>query len=294
MIGLLPAVQATHIQGGEVTWECQGSGEFVFTLKLIRNCPGIALPTSQTLTVQDHPSVSSISLSQVNSYQLSYNCNGTPFSCANGDPVNEVIVYESAPIALPGVPPASGWVFIWNTCCRQPGLINMANPNGEDVTIYGAMYPWNGTNMYPCFDNSPTLDAPAEHIAPVGAWQSLHSNPTDVDRDSIVVELMPVLGSYTAPFNTNALPTTNYAIGYSASNPISGFHAFNSESGVIDYLPTTIGLFSYATKYSAYKDNILVSETMRDAVVMVANASDTIGPVIHPPYNNTTHRYLSC
>ena len=40
-------IKATHLMGGEITWECiktgSKSGQYVFQMKLYRDCQGVAL-----------------------------------------------------------------------------------------------------------------------------------------------------------------------------------------------------------------------------------------------------------
>ena len=41
-------MQATHLMGGEITWECikvgPDAGKYIFKLKLYRDCDGVSLP----------------------------------------------------------------------------------------------------------------------------------------------------------------------------------------------------------------------------------------------------------
>ena len=74
-------VNATHIMGGEITWECikdptdPNVGDYIFTMKLYRDCDGTTLSTfSQTIDVWDHPSVTQISVDFVSSSDISPNC----------------------------------------------------------------------------------------------------------------------------------------------------------------------------------------------------------------------------
>ena len=84
-------VKATHLMGGEITWECiktgSKSGHYVFQLKAYRDCQGIALPSgSINLSTHNIPSISSITLYNVSINDLSPDCNtidgpNAEFSC---------------------------------------------------------------------------------------------------------------------------------------------------------------------------------------------------------------------
>ena len=40
---------ASHLMGGEITWECQSNGQFIFQLKVYRDCNGINQSTFVSL-----------------------------------------------------------------------------------------------------------------------------------------------------------------------------------------------------------------------------------------------------
>ncbi|MDA0890015.1 MAG: hypothetical protein O3A52_02545, partial [Bacteroidetes bacterium] len=73
---------ATHIMGGEITWECikdpsdPNVGKYIFKMKLYRDCDGlISLPTAaQTLYVWNHPSVTQITVDWILATDISPNC----------------------------------------------------------------------------------------------------------------------------------------------------------------------------------------------------------------------------
>lgn len=286
LICLLPAANASHEAGGSITWECTPSGEFVFTLKIARYCSGIALPGAQTLAVHDHPTVSSIALTQVATNDLTPVCNpnGAGLDCANGDPGTvEQYVYESAPIQLSGVPPAQGWAFTYTGCCRQGNIVNLTNPFAVGTTLYGIMYPWNGTNMYPCFDSSPELDVPAQTLVCNNDPTSLHLNGTDVNRDSLVFEMTSSLLELSGTFSSTNPGPVSFVAPFSGTQPLPGWTSMDPQVGVIEFTPNMAGLFNYTTKVLAYRDGLLVSETIRDGNIQVMNCANTTGPTLNAP-----------
>ncbi len=59
--------KASHLEGGEITWECIKSGPtagmYIFKLKVYRDCNGITVSTAaQNLVVHNHPSILSITV----------------------------------------------------------------------------------------------------------------------------------------------------------------------------------------------------------------------------------------
>ena len=49
ILGISFQVKASHLMGGEITWECLKSGpnvgQYIFTLKIYRDCSGITVST---------------------------------------------------------------------------------------------------------------------------------------------------------------------------------------------------------------------------------------------------------
>ena len=121
---------ATHLMGGEITWTCikdpssPDVGKYIFRMKLYRDCDGTTLSTiSYPLDIWNHPTGNQVTLYWIESNDISPDCDvsnsGNPaLDCAT-NPVGAVeeYIYESQPIALPGIPPANGWHFTWDSCC---------------------------------------------------------------------------------------------------------------------------------------------------------------------------------
>ncbi len=115
---------ASHLKGGEITWKCNGNGQFIFQLKIYRDCNGINLGTVQNLRVDGHPTLTTIVLIFNTSYDL------TPPGCGNScnSPNNfggatQEFIFKSNPITINGTPPSTstGWTFYWDEeCCRNP------------------------------------------------------------------------------------------------------------------------------------------------------------------------------
>ena len=169
------SLRATHYMGGEITWECipagqPDSGQFIFTMKVYRECytsnGGSALNFNGPQTINSNSPAGSITVTEIagwpkdispvcnnNSSFPHITCTGMAAGAGNMGACQEHI-YKSSPITLNGIPPASGWKFSWSSCCRN----SAANVTGQPGWYLRAiMYPYNNTNTYPCFDNSPTF-----------------------------------------------------------------------------------------------------------------------------------------
>jgi hypothetical protein len=63
LIILISALQtnASHLMGGEITWQCLPTGEYKFFMKLYRDCNGVSFsPVGVSLDVSNKPGLTSI------------------------------------------------------------------------------------------------------------------------------------------------------------------------------------------------------------------------------------------
>ena len=110
-------MQATHLMGGEITWDCikvgPDAGKYIFKLKLYRDCDGITLSTAaQTLEMWGAGApFTTITLDFDTVIDISPLCDVQNSGYAALDCVNNPIgaveeyIYISQPIAIVGLPP---------------------------------------------------------------------------------------------------------------------------------------------------------------------------------------------
>ncbi len=307
---------ADHNAGGELTWKCKANGKFVFTLKLYRYCEGINLGSSAL--VQSNGPVSSFSLTRVLTQDISpkcydstqwMNCYGT-----NSGFTIEENIYVSGDITLTGVPPSTGWDFYWSSCCRPApaiyfwgALVDNLEPQNQSYRIKATMFPYNGQNTNPCYDNSPTFASTPTTIICTGYPFTYNHNAVDEDLDSLTF-------TWTAPLNsqgnsvsyathTNTSQTTPRgsgggfivpAPGFSASVPLPWAHSNMSLNNVpatmdlftgeINFTSFTKGQYATAVLVTSYRCGIKISEIMRDIPVTLLSCPPT--PTIPPLSNN--------
>ena len=83
-------------------------------------------------------------------------------------------IYQSQPVNLPGIPPATGWHFWWGSCCRNAAIVNIINPDSYGFTLRAIMYPYTippsatPENTSPCFDSSPQFNEQPKTIICTG------------------------------------------------------------------------------------------------------------------------------
>lgn len=298
-------VKASHYMGGEIIWECipagqPNAGKFIFTMKVYRECNGIQFGSSQTLSTT-HPSVSSIPMSEISGWpkDISPVCNsnltgpGLHITCAGANANNtgavEEHVYRSSPVQLTGVPPAQGWMFYWGSCCRNP-CTNIASSSSKSWRLRAIMYPYQNTNMYPCYDNSPTFAEVPQTVICTGYPFQYNHNAFDKELDVLSF-------AWGQPLLSTGSPLGGYNPGYSFNNPLPGpmqnpnnvAATVDPNIGTISFTSYTSGAFVTSTKVTAYRCGVKIAEIWRDMqVVLLACGGTNAPPTVTPPFNSGT------
>ncbi len=264
------STNASHIIGGEITWECHDAGEFIFKMKVFRDCGGIEYPFSLVnLEVYANPlprgsnnaPISTILLYPDSStflnhqngtrhFECSIGDDTTGFSCLSGDRgVIQVFHFQSLPMVIRGTPPPTGWRFVYTPpCCRS----DFQNLKGSSAIFQSIMYPdVNGSDVYPCRNSSPVF--PETPLSLLGISDTLSFNgfsAFDKDFDSLVY-------SWDRPTDTpGGSPTpVAYNSGYAYNNPTPDQN-FNSKNMPATLDPNT-GLVRLAV-YDNYNDKFLL------------------------------------
>lgn len=289
---------ASHLMGGEITWECLSGGQYRFTLKLYRDCNGIPGPGNALLRVHNHPSVTSIPMTLISQIDISPQCSGTGpnITCAGGGAgAVEEFIYESAPVILQGVPPAQGWIFTFDHCCRNGAITNLQNPNTHGFTLRAVMYPYNGQNEDPCFDSSPVFAERPATIVCTGSPFTYNHNAYDRDLDSLSYSwadpLNDFVGAFVYPTNPQPIP---FASGYSITSPLPSTiqdtnnvpAVINTYTGEISFTSFTAGNFVTTVKVEAWKCGQKVAEIFREIQIVLIPCGLNTPPDVTPPFQD--------
>lgn len=291
-------LRATHVMGGEITWTCQG-GNYVFELIFYRDCNGAEVNTiSETIQVWNNPNLTSINVQFVSRTDISPFCNPvtnspSPLTCGvgasggNGIGAIEKVVYRSAPIAIPGTPPVSGWVFTAQNFSRSNAITNLVDPSNYGITISAHMYaiPNAGNG---CVDNSPRFLQEPYLVSCAGTPYAYNMNPVDPDLDSITVSFgtpynNSITGAYNPPISPIAIP---YETGFSATSPTpdNTFNAanvassLNSSTGEFTFTSNTVGNFIVKIIVKSYRQGVLIAQVEREMQLVVLNCLPTNNP----------------
>jgi hypothetical protein len=310
---LLQKVQASHLMGGEITWTCQGGGQYIFTMKLYRDCNGSTVAPVVNIDVANYTPATSITLNLISQTDISPVCNaaGPSITCADamgmpGWPSSSTPVagavqettYQSGLIALSGVPPPGGWIFTYTGCCRNGSISNLQSPSGYGYTLRAIMYNYNGQNASPCFDSSPKfLELPSTVIC-TGSPFTYNHNAYDPELDSLHYSWAEPLDDYTGPYSpsTNNPGTVPFSTGYTYNSPLPGTlqnplnvpATINPSTGEISFTSYTQGSFMTVVKVEAWKCGQLVAEIYREIQIVLLPCGSNTGPsVTYTAYQDT-------
>ena len=303
------SLRATHGMGGEITWECQGGGDYVFELTFYRDCNGFEVNTTfEELRVWGHPTVSTIEVDFISRVDISPSCTAAggavPFDCGtgvgggNGVGAVEMITYRSAPVTLAGTPPSGGWHFTYENFSRSGNLTNISNPTTYGITLTASMFPIPGSTGG-CIDSSPNFLQAPYVVSCAGQPYSHNPHAVDQDLDSLHFEWGSPLdyfpsGSFNPPTNPSPVP---FEPGFSFNNPTpdASFNPGNvpanldTNNGAIEFTSFTQGNFATKVLVSSYRQGVKIATVEREVQLIVSNCTGAnTPPTVAAPFDNNT------
>ncbi|MEO5570698.1 MAG: T9SS type A sorting domain-containing protein [Bacteroidia bacterium] len=288
---------ASHGMGGEITWTCDGTGNYIFQLKFYRDCNGIPGPSGPLSLSTNVAGVPTIAMPLVSQTDISPDgsagtgnapcptCVGA--SGATAGAVEEYI-FASAPTVLTGVPPAGGWAFWWGDCCRSASLANISNGGSLGFALRAKMFPFSGQASGLCSDNSPAFAEKPSVIICTGYPFTYNHLAIDPEADSLNY-------SWAAPIDNVPYPWTPYipfSAPYSITSQVPGSPTLDGHSGQIAFNSSLGGYYATVIEVDAYKCGTKVAEIYREInVVLISGCTIPVAgnplnypPVISPPF----------
>ncbi len=301
-------VEASHIMGGSITYECMGNGDYVFQLVFYRDCNGAQVNTnSQTLRIWNHPTLTSITVPYVSTEDISpegtqasggpqcFNCNTPNGNIGIGS--IQRITYRSAPVNISGVPPAQGWVITFDDFSRNGNITNLQNPLNYGITLTAKIFNVNAQNNA-CHDNSPQFLQNPHFVSCAGKPFKLNLNPVDPDLDSLEISFdQPLNNLNNNPYSEGVNPSTvPFVSGFSATDPtpttamMAGNQnaQLNPLSGEITFLSNLTGNFNVKIKVTSFRNGLRISEVVYEMQLIVTNCTGNNNPpVITAPFSGS-------
>lgn len=274
LLAMSMTLHATHIVGGEISYEDLGGGTYRIRLVVYRDCGpanangtgfddaasvGIFNAAGQLIDVVNIP-ISFQNVSEV-PVVLENPCGTPPPSvCVEQAVYQQVVEIGESP---------NGFTLSYQRCCRNPSIINLTNPDDAGAT-FTTQIP--GTNVTEDDNSSPVWNSLPPVALCAGFDFFFDHSAADADGDSLAYSLCsPMFGgtpNEPAPNPPNGPPYTdvNWAPGYSATNPIDGDPSFEIDpvTGFLTGMPTQAGQYVIGICVEEWRDGQLLSNSNRD------------------------------
>ncbi len=284
--------KATHLIGGEITYQCIGYNEtndtysYEVTLTVYRDCG----PANVNNTFFDDVAYIGVYEgtflydteliyypgfnSNINT-DLNSECVSVPISAC----VQKAVYISTITLDFDN----GGYDLVYQRCCRNWSISNINSAGATGMTLHAFIpEPVDSTcNSSPTFDVLPPAFLCNDYDL------DLDFSASDADGDSLVYELCtPFYGASVddpQPFEPEAPPFYNvsWSSSYSASAPFSTVNGLdlNSQTGILTGTPNEIGIFAIAICVKEYRNGVLLSQISRDYQINIYNCPSTIESV---------------
>ncbi|MFN2428963.1 MAG: PKD domain-containing protein [Cryomorphaceae bacterium] len=280
-------VEAEHIIGGEMYYECLGGNEYLITMKLYRDCnsSGAQFDDPATFGVFDENNgfVTTFTRPVTNvtfiEPDLSSPCLSFPPDICVQEGVYE-FTYE-----FPNN--TQGFQLVYQRCCRNATILNLTDPGAQGLTILAEIPPGDVAecNSRPSFNNfPPPVLCAQENLV-------FDHSASDLDGDSLAYSLCsPFIGGTQAdpapsPPSAPDYDEVNWAPGFTPNDPITGDPGLEIDpiTGELTGVPTVLGQYVVGVCVEEWRDGVLLSVNTRDFQFNVAVCEPTSEAIIEEP-----------
>jgi len=193
-------VQASHLAGGEINYECLGNNQYRISLILYQDCAGASMQMSESLNISSTNcglTLPSLNMPLDTSYEVSScplntNCNGGQNPGIRKYVYTNILIFPQA---------CTDWILSWSDCCRNIGITNL-------VSNQASFYIEAGINSTIC-NSSPVFSTQRINYFCAGQCYEYNNGGYDPDGDSLLYALTcPLEGVNNCLSNVAGLSTT--------------------------------------------------------------------------------------
>lgn len=266
-------MEASHFMGGEISYEHISGNDYKIRLKIIRDCGGIPLGTSQSIEVSSPgASTSYLTLNRVSTTDVTQICPGQVSKCASasGQFGSEEHIFE----ATRSLPPLANNGFytlaLTGACCRNSAITNLQNPSSHQLYISTTLNP-NLTLK----NNSPKILNRAVAYFCNNKPAVISPNAYDKDGDQLKYSFVNPKSSA-----TNPIP---FSSGLSVSNPLisSSPITINPTTGEIRFTPSQQQVAVWSVLVEEFRGGIQIGSMVHEMQIWITNCNNN-PPVINP------------
>ncbi|RIV18671.1 gliding motility-associated C-terminal domain-containing protein [Fibrisoma montanum] len=307
LLASLP-LHANHLIGGELGMTYLGKpGQFrVFMKQHWNEDPNDPTRTANESSLsiyvfsrRTNTYMESIPLRQTNNRPLIYQ---NP-ACAKANKLQNVeVTYEADhQFDVNRYNDPDGYYLVWERCCRNSDLINIANAGQAGIVLY-LQFPAMRSNGQDIVNSAPEFSTVPGTYACLNQPFQLAFNATDPDGDQLSYRLVTPWSGYTTqtaplgnPTPRTSYPTIRWQTGYGDNNIIPGSVPLqiNASTGQLSLSANRTGLFAFAVEVTEQRNGQVIGLTRREFYLLVVDCSKS---TLEPPVisrNNTPVQTVS-
>ncbi|MEO8150846.1 MAG: gliding motility-associated C-terminal domain-containing protein [Bacteroidia bacterium] len=287
--------EAFHIVGGDFTCKWIGpNNNFEVTMKMFRDCWATnGAQFDQSINIGVYDKVTNVlqtsfvmNLGTITTLHYAGNlCSDPPNVCVEQGTYIQTVTIPDNP---------HGYYLIWERCCRNITVINIANPSAEGMGFYLEIANPALHNSSPVFLNAPLPYMCQDQLFNYnfGGW--------DTDGDSLSFSFdAPLAGGHTSSSNPNPYSASGpgagnlipapapyynvgWAPGYSVANIIDGNPTLGIDplTGKMTAVPLSTGLFAMAVEMKEWRNGVQIGLVRRELEFVVIVCSGNILPTV--------------
>ena len=261
--------QASHAAAADLSYTCIGNNRYQITLKMYRDCGGIALPPVPSIDITGSNSCNgffqslNLSLTSITEIPIACNIFSGQSTCNGGTiPGYQENIYTGI-LDMSAFPTGCTWTISYSSCCRNAAITNLVNPSSQSLYIETTLLDGNITcNSSPSFANIPIF------VVCDSIVQSVSNSIIEPDGDSLVYSLVAPLTAANTPIN--------YNLGFTPTAPLNTLSGvnFNTQNGQLIFTPTTNQVVLMDVFVEEYRAGVLIGYTRRTMQVVVTSCNN--------------------
>lgn len=270
LVQLPNALFATHVQGGDITYECLGGNQYRIQMALYRDCAGVAAPNTITVNAKSATCAEdfNITLNRVagTGVEVSPICPSLQTVCTGGSyPGVQEYIYQGI-VTLPAQ--CADWVFSSNIAARNSAISTIVDPANQNLYIESHLDNLNT----PC-NNSPSFTNKPVPFICVGQPFCFNNGALDKDGDSLYYEMV-------TPLKGPGQPVT-YVSPYSATQPLISIPPvkFDAATGDICMTPQQLEVTVFSIIVKEYRNGKQIGSIIRDIQLRTVTCNN-VNPVL--------------
>lgn len=265
---------ASHIAGGQITYQCLGGNVYQVKLTYFWDCAGGFNPgTQQTISVSGCGQNLSLTVTQSSLTPGDGVLAGGLCPTASTVTTCKKRIDYIGTITIPSA--CNSWTFSLGSCCRGGSISNISGGTGASYYHFATL---NNTSV--TCNNSP--DITIDQLPNFCLNQPACFNLGAVELDGHTLSY-----AFVGAYQTSSTFVT-YNAGYTGTSPISGI-TIDPNTGQINFTPTSVGDFVIVVQVTEYDAaGNIIGTIMRDFQVIVTNCSNQTVPCGQGAITNVT------